>query len=75
MKIPIKNLYFLLVYAWDVLDEAGAVDVGASEMRIPEDLFAKILRNGIQHLVKRGLDRAYISETSDIPGIRGKLGY
>jgi 5-methylcytosine-specific restriction enzyme subunit McrC len=31
------------------------------------------IRNGIQHLIKRGLDRAYISETSDIPGIRGKL--
>jgi 5-methylcytosine-specific restriction enzyme subunit McrC len=73
VKIPIKNIYFLLVYAWDVLDEAGAVDVGASEIRIPEDLFAKILRNGIRHLITRGLDRAYISETSDIPGIRGKL--
>jgi 5-methylcytosine-specific restriction enzyme subunit McrC len=73
VKIPIENIYFLLVYAWDVLDEAGAVDVGASEIRIPEDLFAKILRNGIQHLIKRGLDRAYISETTDIPGIRGKL--
>ena len=73
MTIPIQNLYFLLVYAWDVLDEAGAIDVGASSVRVPEDLFAKILRNGIRHLLGRGLDRAYTSETSDIPGIRGKL--
>lgn len=74
MTIPIQNLYFLLVYAWDVLDEAGAADVGASNVRTPEDLFAKILRNGIRHLLKRGgLDRSYTGETSDIPGIRGKL--
>jgi 5-methylcytosine-specific restriction enzyme subunit McrC len=73
LSIPIQNLYFLLVYAWDMLHEAGAIDVGASDARIPEDLFAKILRNGIRHLLKRGLDRSYTSETSDIPGVRGKL--
>jgi 5-methylcytosine-specific restriction enzyme subunit McrC len=73
VTIPIQNLYFLLVYAWDVLDEAGAIDVGASNLRVPEDLFGMILGNGIRHLLKRGLDRAYTNETSDIPGIRGKL--
>jgi 5-methylcytosine-specific restriction enzyme subunit McrC len=73
VTIPIQNLYFLLVYAWDVLDEAGAIDLGASNVCVPEDLFAKILRNGIRHLLKRGLDRAYRSETNDIPGVRGKL--
>lgn len=73
MTIPIQNLYFLLVYAWDVLDESGLVNVGASNVRVPEDLFARILRNGIRHLLKRGLDRAYTTETNDIPGIRGKL--
>ena len=73
MSIPIRNLYFLLVYAWDVLDEAGAIDVGATHLHVPEDLFAKILRNGIQHLLRRGLDRAYISETHEIAGIRGKI--
>jgi 5-methylcytosine-specific restriction enzyme subunit McrC len=73
VSIPIQNIYFLLVYAWDVREEAGSIDVGATRLQIPEDLFAKILRNGIGHLLKRGLDRAYTSETSEIPGIRGKL--
>jgi 5-methylcytosine-specific restriction enzyme subunit McrC len=73
VSIPIQNLYFLLVYAWDVLDESGLVNVGASNVRVPEDLFARILRNGIRHLLKRGLDRAYATDTDDIPGIRGKL--
>jgi 5-methylcytosine-specific restriction enzyme subunit McrC len=73
VSIPIQNLYYLLVYAWDVLDEAASIDVGARRLHIPEDLFAKILNNGVTHLLKRGLDRAYKAETEEIPGIRGKL--
>ncbi len=73
MKIPIRNLYYLLVYAWDVLDQVGVGDIDVEQIETPPDLFAKILRNGIDHLLKRGLDRAYTSETGAIPGIRGRL--
>lgn len=73
MKIPIRNLYFLLVYAWDVLDESHVTDAGAEQINFPPDLFGKLLLNGIDHLLKRGLDRAYRSETHSIPGVRGRI--
>jgi 5-methylcytosine-specific restriction enzyme subunit McrC len=73
MSIPIANLYYLLVYAWDVLDEADAAEVGAADIDVPVDLFGRLLRNGIDHVLKRGLDRGYASFTESIPGVRGRL--
>jgi 5-methylcytosine-specific restriction enzyme subunit McrC len=73
LTIPIKNLYFLLVYAWDVLDEVSTADVGAEDVDVPSDLFAQLLRSGVDHLVKRGLDRGYQSDIDEIRGVRGKI--
>jgi 5-methylcytosine-specific restriction enzyme subunit McrC len=71
--IPIENIYYLLCYAWDRLEEAALTDVTAtSQMRLP-DLFARVLRSGVAHLLKRGLDRAYVTEEEEIAGIRGRL--
>jgi len=73
VSIPIHNLYYLLVYAWDVLDESSIADVGTESIDVPQELFGRILCNGIDHLLKRGLDRDYSTETSEIPGVRGRI--
>jgi 5-methylcytosine-specific restriction enzyme subunit McrC len=71
--IPIENIYYLLCYAWDRLEEAALTDVTPTpEMRLPE-LFARVLRNGVAHLLKRGLDRAYLTTEEEIAGVRGRL--
>jgi 5-methylcytosine-specific restriction enzyme subunit McrC len=71
--IPIQNLYYLLCYAWAVLPDAGLVEVSASEEMKLQDLLARVLSGAVRHLLKRGLDRAYIVIEEEIPGIRGKL--
>ena len=73
MSIPVENIYFLLGYAWNRLDEKDRVDVSIDETTQLVDLFAKILINATKVLLKRGIDRSYVDYTGEINGIRGKL--
>lgn len=71
--IPIENVYYLLCYAWDRLEEAALTGVTPSgDMRLP-DLFARVLRTGVARLLKRGLDRAYVTTEEELSGVRGRL--
>lgn len=72
-RIPIQNIYYLLCYAWDKLDERDIVDVKAISTTELIDLFAKILINFTARLLKRGLDRYYVEDEYIVNGIKGKL--
>jgi 5-methylcytosine-specific restriction enzyme subunit McrC len=72
-SIPIENIYYLLCYAWDRLEERDVARVAASPSARLQDLFARMLELGISHLLKRGIDRTYIPIEDEIPGIRGRL--
>ena len=57
-EIPVANIYYLLCYAWDVLDERDSLaDVDAQESTELLALFARVLNNGTRRLLRRGLDR------------------
>ncbi len=43
MQIPIQNIYYLLCYAWDSLEEKGRVSVDIDDTTQLLDLFAKVL--------------------------------
>ncbi len=72
-SIPIQNLYYLLSYAWNQLDQAQIVEVQSFDSRSPKDLFAHVLSAGVEHIVRRGLDRDYETIEDDLSGIRGRL--
>lgn len=71
--IPIQNLFYLLLYAWDALDEAEPLAITPEPETKILDLLAAVLNRGIDHLLRRGLDRNYLAQREAIPGIRGKL--
>jgi 5-methylcytosine-specific restriction enzyme subunit McrC len=74
LKIPIANIYYLLCYAWDALEESDTLaEVGDSESPELVELFARVLVTGTRRLLRRGLDRGYLPHEGHIPGIRGKL--
>jgi 5-methylcytosine-specific restriction enzyme subunit McrC len=73
MSIPIKNIYYLLCYAWDALDQKELVSAGSEDFKDLSDLFAKVLANGITHQLKRGLDQGYRCYEETTRSIRGKL--
>src|ERR1035441_6422817 len=73
-QIPIANIYYLLCYAWDALEERDALaDVGALDSTHLLGLSAGGLVTGTRRLLRRGLDRGYLAREEEIPGIRGKL--
>ena len=70
--IPIKNLYYLLCYAWGLADQRERVKVDTSTCKSYPDLFAKLLVQGCSLLFKRGLQREYVETNEAVIGIKGK---
>jgi len=75
LKIPIQNIYYLLCYAWDKLEEGKKVNVSPSDYEDAIDLYARVLLNGCKHLFKRGLEHNYNSITREYAGIKGKIDF
>ena len=73
MQVPIRNLYYLLCYAWDRLEARELVDTSTLTGRRPEELFARVLADGTAHLLRRGMDRAYDVRDEETARPRGKI--
>lgn len=71
--IPVQNVYYLLIYAWNNLDEGELTDISNLESNELVDLFASVLNSGIKHLLRRGLDQDYILHDEAIAGVRGRI--
>jgi 5-methylcytosine-specific restriction enzyme subunit McrC len=73
VDIPIQNIYYLLCYAWDKLDEKEVVDVDPIDAASLANLFARVLISGTNHLLKRGFDRGYIEQQEWTGRLRGRI--
>lgn len=71
--IPIENIYYLLSYAWNKLDDKDRVQVSIDGNTKLLDLFAKVLINSSKLLLKRGIAHNYINITQELSGLKGKL--
>lgn len=71
--ILIKNIYYMLTYAFQVLKQSNYDEIAAEEFENIQDLFAAILAKGIAQQLKQGLYREYISECENLSIMRGKL--
>lgn len=72
-KIPIKNIYHMLCYAWNELESSDEILVGSNKFDNIYNLLARIYINGVSTLIKRGLNKYYIREDEDLPTIKGKI--
>jgi 5-methylcytosine-specific restriction enzyme subunit McrC len=71
--ISVRNLYYLLLYAWDAFDEARMRAIYAEPDTDLLNLLAAVLNRGVDLLLRRCPDRGYLPRTDDILGVRGKL--
>ncbi len=71
--ILIKNIYYMLTYAFQVLKQSNYDEIMAEEFENIEDLFAAILAKGVAQQLKQGLYREYISRCENLSVMRGKL--
>jgi 5-methylcytosine-specific restriction enzyme subunit McrC len=75
MTIPIENIYYLLCYSWNKLEEAEQIELQSKDFTELIDLFALVLKNGINHLLKKGFDKNYILHSEDTKRLRGKIDF
>jgi 5-methylcytosine-specific restriction enzyme subunit McrC len=72
-KIKIKNIYYMLSYAYQTLHEKGIDSVSPEEFDNIHDLLAAILVQGVGTQIKRGLHRDYIEREEALAGLRGQV--
>jgi 5-methylcytosine-specific restriction enzyme subunit McrC len=73
VEIPIENLFYLLCYAWDVLEPDDVAEVGTTNAPDLENLIASVLIHRLERLSKRGLERDYEEFHEDSGCIRGRI--
>lgn len=71
--IPIKNIFYMLSYAFQVLNEQGFKSIETEEFDNVADLCAAILSKGISRQLKQGLNREYIEHSEQLSALRGKI--
>jgi 5-methylcytosine-specific restriction enzyme subunit McrC len=73
VKVPIENLYYLFCYAWRYIPNDLAFDVGADESSDVLNLCAHLLNEGIDRLLRRGIERGYVRFNEESTRVRGRL--
>lgn len=71
--IRIQNIYYMLAYAFHVLNEQGYKNISTEDFDNTAELCAAILTRGIKIQIKRGLGKEYMSRTESLALLRGKI--
>lgn len=71
--IKIKNIYYMLAYAFQILREDSYSDLASEEFEHIGDLFAAILAKGIANQIKRGMGKEYLSRVDVLVLPVGKI--
>ena len=71
--IPIRNIYYMLSYAFQVLNEQGYKNIETEQFDNVAELCAAILSKGVSLQLKRGLGREYIENTDSLSSLRGRV--
>ena len=71
--IFIKNIYYMLSYAFQELRKNNYAEIAGEEFDDIHDLFAEIIARGVSAQLKKGLHRRYIDTADSLTTLRGKL--
>ena len=72
-SIYIKNIYYMLSYAFRVLDAGEYSKIEAEEFENIAELLSEILSIGVSSQIKQGLVKDYIEVTETTSSVRGKI--
>ncbi len=72
-NILIKNVYYMLAYAFQALNQSEYENLAVEEFEDMHTLFAAILSKGIGLQLKQGLYKEYICRQEDLSVLRGKI--
>jgi len=72
-SVPIKNVYNMLVYVFEILKSKEYERLGREDCEEVYDLLASLLLCGTQVLIKRGFLKNYANEIEELTAIRGRI--
>lgn len=71
--ILIKNIYYMLAYAFQVLRQTNYEEIEAESFSEVQDLFAVLLAKGVSQQLKQGLYKEYVTKEETMSTVRGKI--
>lgn len=71
--IRIQNIYYMLSYAFQVLNEQGYKNIATEEFENVGELCSEILIRGVSSQIKRGLRKEYITAIEPLSTLKGKI--
>lgn len=74
-EIPIRNVYYMLCYAWNCLDELEDGAASSLDGITGYDFLARMLNIGVDRLIRRGLGRGYSTTEEVSQTLRGKIDF
>lgn len=72
-SILIKNIYYMLAYAYKALQQDSNKEFGAENFSNIHNLFAAIIARGVEHQLKQGLNKDYRQTCHVKQVLRGKI--
>lgn len=72
-NIPVKNIYYMFCYAWQRMDVGQSLPVGLEDAVDARELFTKVLIHATKSILKKGLDRDYLSVEEGLTCPKGKF--
>ena len=71
--ILIQNIYYMLSYAFKVLQEKSYRDIETEKFENVADLLSEILIKGVKRELKRGILKGYVDTEDTLSTIKGKI--
>lgn len=72
-SIQVKNIYWMIAYALNVIEDRGIQSIGGETFENVYDLCASLMSIALSKQVKRGLNKSYINKRDESPCVRGKI--
>ena len=71
--IPIRNIYYMLSYAFRILDPQGYKRVSVEQFDNVLEMLSSVLSRGISIQIKRGIQKGYLEKREALCSPRGRF--
>ena len=74
-KIPVKNWWHMLLYAWDLVEFKGRFPSEATDAPDLRALLTNVLVYLTKRQIRRGLRGDYVERSEELQGVRGRIDF
>ena len=74
-RIPVRNWWHMLLYAWDLVDLKGRFDAELIDAPDLRALLTKMLVHLTKRQIRRGLRGDYVEVSEELRGVRGRIDF